>query len=96
MYIETSSNNHGPIVFVSWERTNIIQITNITFCHKRFSILVDDNLKNMVPFGIQLLLEDFTWSTQNTILKNSQYSNSSTEWKLLNLDFTIKKNMVLN
>ena len=31
MYIETSSNNHGPNVFVSWERTDIIQITNITF-----------------------------------------------------------------
>ena len=31
MYIETSSNNHGPNVFVSWERTDFIQITNITF-----------------------------------------------------------------
>ena len=32
IYIETSSNNHGhERVFVSWERTNNIQITNITF-----------------------------------------------------------------
>ena len=32
MYIETSSNNHGnEKVFVSWERTDIIQITNLTF-----------------------------------------------------------------
>ena len=31
MYIETSSNNHGPNVFVSWERTDIIQISIITF-----------------------------------------------------------------
>ena len=32
MFIETSSNNHGhERVFVSWERTDIIQITNITF-----------------------------------------------------------------
>ena len=32
MYIETSSSNHGHNrVFVSWERTDIIQITNITF-----------------------------------------------------------------
>ena len=31
MYIETSSNNHGSNVFVSWERTDIIQISNITF-----------------------------------------------------------------
>ena len=30
-YIETSSNNHGNSVFVSWERTDTIQITNITF-----------------------------------------------------------------
>ena len=31
MFIETSSNNHGNKVFVSFERTDIIQITNITF-----------------------------------------------------------------
>ena len=39
MYIETSSNNNGENVFVSWERTDIIQITNITFYYNRFSIL---------------------------------------------------------
>ena len=39
MYIETSSNNHGhERVFVSWERTDIIQISNITFYYNRFSI----------------------------------------------------------
>ena len=32
-YIETSSNNHGNNVFVSFERTDNIQITNITFCY---------------------------------------------------------------
>ena len=42
----------------------------------------------MGRFRIQLLLEDNTWSTQYTIAKNSQYTNSPTEWKLLNLDFT--------
>ena len=36
MYIETSSNNNGENVFVSWERTHIIQITNITFYYNRF------------------------------------------------------------
>ena len=36
IYIETSSKNHGKNVFVSWKRTDIIQITNITFYHKRF------------------------------------------------------------
>ena len=54
MYIETSSNNHGSNVFVSWERTDIIQIINITFYHNRLSILTDDNLKSMVRFRIQL------------------------------------------
>ena len=44
----------------------------------------------MDRFGIQLLLEDNTWSTQYTIPKKSQYSNSSTDWTLLNLDFTVE------
>ena len=90
MYKETSSNNHGPNVFVSWERIDIIQITNITFYHKRFSILTDDNLKNMGRFRIQLLLEDKTWSTQYTLAKNTQYSDTSTDWTLIKLDFTVE------
>ena len=85
MYIETSGNN----VFVSWERTDIIQITNVTFYYNRYSILTDDNLKNMGRFRIQLLLKDNTWSTQYTIAKNTQYSDNSTDWTLLDLDFTI-------
>ena len=60
MYTETSSNNHGSNVFVSWERTDIIQITNITFYYNRYSILTDDSLKNMGRFRIQILLEDNT------------------------------------
>ena len=52
IYVETSSNNHGhERVFVSWERTDIIQITNITFYYNRFSILTNDSLKSMVDFG---------------------------------------------
>ena len=90
MYVETSSNNHGSNVFVSWERTDIIQISNITFYYNRFSILTNDSKKSMGRFRIQLLLEDNTWSTQYTIAKNSQYNNTSTEWKLLNLDFTVE------
>ena len=90
LYIETSSNNHGPNVFISWERTDIIQISNITFYHNRFSILTDDILKNMGRFRIQLILDDKTWTIQYTIRKNSQYSDISTDWTLLNLDFTIK------
>ena len=90
MYIETSSNNHAPNVFVTWERTDIMQISNITFYYNRFSILTNDNLKNMGRFRIQLLLDDNTWSTQYTIDKNTQYSDSESEWKLLNIDFTVE------
>ena len=46
----------------------------------------------MSRFRIQLLLEDNTWSTQYTIAKNEQYSNSSTDWTLLNLNFTVEIN----
>ena len=92
MYIETSSSKHGHNrVFVSWERTDIIQITNITFYNNRFSILTNNNLKAMGRFRIQLLIEDNTWSTQYTIAKNTQYSDTSTDWTLLNLEFTMEK-----
>ena len=37
MYIESSSNYHGSDdVFVSWERTDIFQMSNITFYYNRF------------------------------------------------------------
>ena len=45
MYIETSSNNHGNNVFVSFDRTDIIQISNITFYYNRFSILTKKSLQ---------------------------------------------------
>ena len=72
MYIETSGNISGnDILFVSWERIDINQITNITFYYNRYSILIDDAEKSMGRFRIQLLLEDNTWSTQYTIVKNT-------------------------
>ena len=87
MYKETSSNNHGhERVFVSLERTDIIQITNITFYYKRFRILTIDSMKG--HFRIQLLLSDNTWSTRYNILKNDRYSDTSTDWTLLNSKFT--------
>ena len=90
MYIETSSGNRGNNVFCSFERTDIIQITNITLYYNRISILTNNNLKAMGRSRIQLLLEDNTWSTQYTIAKNTQYTDTSTDWTLLNLDFTIE------
>ena len=90
MYMETSSNNHGNSVFVTFQRTDIFQITNKTFYYNRFSFLTNDSLKSMGRFRIQLLLDDSTWSTQYTIAKNTQHSNLSTDWTLLNLDFTLE------
>ena len=90
MYIETSSNNNGENVFVSWERTDIIQITNITFYYNRFSILTNDSLKSMGKFRFQLLLDDNTWSTRYNIPKNDRYSDNSTDWTLVSLNFTVE------
>ena len=91
LYIETSSNNHGhERVFVSWERTDIIQISNITFYYNRFWILFNDSKKSMGRFKIQLLLEDNTWSTRYNKPKNNRYSNSSTQWTKLSLNFTVE------
>ena len=42
----------------------------------------------MARFRIQFLLEDNTWSTRYKIPKNDRYSDTSTEWTLLNLNFT--------
>ena len=92
MYIETSSKNHGlESVFVSWERTDIIQITNITFYYNRFSILTNDSLKSMGRFRIQLSLGDNTWSTRYNIPENDRYIDTSTDCTLLSFSFS-KKN----
>ena len=91
MYTETSSNNHGNNVFVSWERTDNIQISNITFYYNRFSILTNNSKNSMGMFRKQLLLEDNTWSTRYNIPKNDRYGNSSTQWTLVNLNFFLEK-----
>ena len=54
VYIETSSANSGNNVFVIWERTDVIQITNLKFYYNKFSILTNDSLKSMGRFRIQL------------------------------------------
>ena len=53
MYIETSSNSHGlESVFVSFERTDIIHISNITFYYNGFSILNNIYKRPMGRFRI--------------------------------------------
>ena len=36
------------------------------------------------------MLDDNTWSTQYNMPKNDRYSDSSTDWTLLNLGFTVE------
>ena len=91
MYNETSSSNHGIGVFVSFERTDIIQITNIIFYYNRYSFLTYKSLKSMGRVRIQLLLADNTWSTRYNIPKNDRHNDASTQWTLVSLNFTIQK-----
>ena len=89
---ETSSSNSGnENVFVSCKRTDSIQSSNITFYFNIFSILTNESKKPMDRFRIQLLLEDNTWSTRYNLPKKDRYSNSSTDWTLVNLNFTEDK-----
>ena len=44
----------------------------------------------MGRFKIQLLLENNTRNTQNTIAKTTQYSDNSIDWTLLNLHFIVE------
>ena len=89
LYIETSSDNIGNNVFVSFERTDIIQISNITFYYKRFSSS-NVNLGGMGKFRIQFFLEDDTWNTRYNIPKNDRYSDTSSDWSRVTLNFTVE------
>ena len=76
MYIETSSGNHGNNVFVSFERTDIIQISNITLYYNRFSFLTNDSIKSLGRFRIQLLLENDTWKKRYDTPETDRYSDN--------------------
>ena len=66
MYLETSSTIHGhERVFVSFERTDIVQISIITFYYNRFSILTNDSKKSMGRFRFQLFLKKITHGVLN-------------------------------
>ena len=77
IYIETSSNNNGDNIFCSFERTDIIQSSNLSFYYYRFST---GSTKSMGRFWIQLLLDDNTWLTRYNKPKNNRYSDSSSNW----------------
>ena len=86
MYIEPSGNNNND-AYVRMKRTDIIQITNISFYYNRYSSS-DENLRSMGRLSISVLLDDNTWTNKYVIQNNDQYSTSPTEWSLLSLDIT--------
>ena len=45
MYTETSSNNHGNILLLTFEQTDIIQVSKVVFYCNRFSFITNDSLK---------------------------------------------------
>ena len=93
MYIETSANNHNSTndnVFVSFERTDIIHISNITFYYNRFSTSIADK-RNMVKLEIQLL-RNGVWETDYTISKDNNFSILSTDWTLFNMNIISQPN----
>ena len=95
MFIETSSNIHGNDVSVSFERTDFIQITNLTFFYNRLSFFTNDSLKSTGRFKNLLFLSDSICNTQYYIPKIDRYSDLSTDWTLVKLNST-EKTMMLN
>ena len=87
MYIKTSANNHkttNDILFISFERTDIIHISNITFFYNRFSMCMADR-KNMGRFEIQII-GNSVWQTEYTMDKDTNYSTLSSDWILFNMN----------
>ena len=80
MYIQTSSTSSiDESVFCRFERTDDVQINNITFYHNRFSVSTNDSIKSLGSFKIQLLFRDKTRSTCCNLAKNDRYRNSSAQ-----------------
>ena len=67
MYIETSANYYVHNDFCSFERTDKIEITHISFYYRRFSA---GSSKSMGHFRNQLLLADNAQSIRYNITKN--------------------------
>ena len=91
MYIDTSqiiSSDENKID--SFQRTEYIQNSKISFYYDRFSTGTNDSNKSMGTFRTKLLLNRSTWSTRYEIPKNDRYINSSAQWTLVSLKFNIK------
>ena len=44
----------------------------------------------MGRFRVQILFEDNTWSTRYNVPEIDRYSDSQTQWTLVNLNFTVE------
>ena len=89
LYKETRSGKHGNGVYVSFERTDFFRNSNITFYYNRFLIITNSSRKSMGRFRIQLLLTDNTRPSRYNTTKNDRYSDTSTQWTKLSLNFTV-------
>ena len=67
MYMGNSGNNHRDNVFCSFERADVIQNTNITFCYNRFSVAGSN--KAMGGFRIQFFWK-IIYGVRDTIYLN--------------------------
>ena len=83
LYIEPSGNNEGLNVYCSFERTDLIHISNITFYYN----ITHTGLHKMGRFRIQFLRTG-AWEDFYTMEKNTNFSELSTDWTLLILDVT--------
>ena len=93
MYIETNANNHNSSndnVLVSFERTDNIRNSNITFYYNRYSISTA-NKRNMAKLEIQLL-RNGVWQTEYTMDKDTNFSTLSTDWTLFNMNIISQPN----
>ena len=61
-----------------------MQNSNIGFWN---NWLLTGSSKAMGRYKNPLLLADIIWSTQNNLPKNDRYSDSSTDWTVVSLNF---------
>ena len=91
MFIEASQKilcNEN--VFVSFEKTSIVQIENVSFQNHRLSSLLNASCKFLGIIRNQVFLKDNTWSIRYIIPEEDRYGNSSTLWTLESLSFTLE------
>ena len=88
MDLEPGAIIYEPKVYFSFQRTDMIDISNISFNHNRYS--TGSSNQSMGRIRLQLLLDDNTWSNRYNIPNYDRYSNSSTQMTLFSLIFNIE------